>query len=88
VLESKEFDDTWHYEARTETNRTSKCTRQNHRNICKSTNIIAPQFHSIYKIPLEHRLTNIILIQATEQWLSMIAYQAKVITQHDFRYLL
>jgi len=46
---------------------------------------LAPQFGSIFAIPLEHRL--ILPLQAAEQWLSMVAHQIRV-TQHNFTMLL
>ena len=46
---------------------------------------LAPQFSSVYEIPLEHRLK--MSLQTAEQWLSLIAHQMKV-TQHNFQCLL
>lgn len=43
---------------------------------------LAPQFRSIYEVPLEHRLK--MPLQSAEQWLAMIAHQAKV-TAHNLR---
>ena len=38
--------------------------------------MLAPQFRSIYEVPLEHRLK--MPLQSAEQWLAMITHQAKV----------
>ena len=46
---------------------------------------LAPQFPSIFEVPLEHRLK--MSLQTAEQWLSLIAHQIKV-TNHNFRCLL
>ena len=46
---------------------------------------LAPQFSSVYEIPLEHRLK--MSLQTAEQWLSLIAHQMKV-THHNFQCLL
>ena len=42
---------------------------------------LAPQFCSIYAIPLEHRLK--MPLQAAEHWISLVTHQAKV-THHNF----
>jgi len=46
---------------------------------------LAPQFSSIFAIPLEHHLK--LPLQAAEQWISMVAHQVKV-TKHNFTLLL
>ena len=46
---------------------------------------LAPQFRSIFAVPLDHRLK--MPLQAAEQWISLIAHQAKV-TSHNLRVLL
>ena len=46
---------------------------------------LASHFRSIHEIPLEHRLK--MSLQATEQWLSMIAHQIKI-TRHNYAILL
>ena len=46
---------------------------------------LAPQFRSIFEVPLGHRLR--LSLQAAEQWLSLIAHQVKV-TNHNFTVLL
>jgi hypothetical protein len=46
---------------------------------------LAPRFQSIYAIPLDHRLK--MTLQTAEQWVSLIAHQARV-TQHNFKILL
>ena len=46
---------------------------------------LAPQFPSIYEIPLEHRLK--MSLQTAEQWLSLIKHQVKV-TNHNLHCLL
>jgi len=46
---------------------------------------LAPQFRSIFAVPLDHRLK--MPLQAAEQWISLIMHQAKV-TSHNLRVLL
>ena len=53
--------------------------------IYKDPPTLAPQFGSIFAIPLEHRLK--MPLQVAEQWLSMIAHQVWV-TKHNLSILL
>lgn len=46
---------------------------------------LAPQFQSIYEVPLEHRLK--MSLQSAEHWFSMISHQIKV-TAHNFQLLI
>ena len=46
---------------------------------------LAPQFRSIFEVPLDHRPR--LSLQAAEQWLSLIAHQGKVLN-HNFNILL
>mmetsp|Transcript_1987 Transcript_1987/g.3068 ORF Transcript_1987/g.3068 Transcript_1987/m.3068 type:complete len:602 (-) Transcript_1987:27-1832(-) len=46
---------------------------------------MAPNFRSIFDIPLEHRLK--MSLQAAEHWISLISHQVKV-THHNFRCLI
>ena len=46
---------------------------------------LAHQYHSIFEVPLSHRLK--MPLQAAEHWVSMIAHQVKV-TQHNLKILL
>mmetsp|Transcript_750 Transcript_750/g.1138 ORF Transcript_750/g.1138 Transcript_750/m.1138 type:complete len:199 (+) Transcript_750:2038-2634(+) len=53
--------------------------------ICNNPPQLAPQYRSIFEIPLAHRLK--MPLQAAEHWLSLIDHQVKV-TQHNLKILL
>mmetsp|Transcript_749 Transcript_749/g.1134 ORF Transcript_749/g.1134 Transcript_749/m.1134 type:complete len:233 (+) Transcript_749:1648-2346(+) len=62
-----------------------KNARERITNIYENPPSLAPQFRSIFAIPLAHRLK--LPLQMAEQWISMIMHQATA-TSHNFKILM